>query len=132
MRPKSERIFQTVTYLYSFNECKSCIYRHGIIEMTLSVHGNGKKTVTLKPCLVRGKLDRARLPHIMQADCYLLFTDSGDYILSGKYVLNGRITEKKGLVSLGTGGGNTLYDDIKKRLDESPLGSFAIVRRWNN
>jgi hypothetical protein len=129
MRPKSDRIFQIATRMYSFKECKRCTYRNGILTVTLA-RGDDRKTVTLKPCLVRGKPEDVLLPEKGQADCYLLCAESGDYVLYDKYVMNRRIIDRKGLVPIGTGGGNTPYDDIKRRLENSPLGDFATVRRW--
>jgi hypothetical protein len=129
MTPKSGKIFQLATYLYTFEECMSCIYKNGVLKVEIA-KGNNRKTVTLKPCLVKKKLDEATLPVDGRADYYLLCAESGDYILSKKYVMNQKITDKNKLVPLGTGNSNTFYDDIKKRLRESPLGAFATVKKW--
>jgi hypothetical protein len=128
MTPNSSKLFQIATYMYSFRECMLCSHKNGVFRVEIA-QGDSRKTMTVKPCLVKGKLNRVTLPY-SKADYYLLCTDEGDYLLSNKYVMRQKITDKNKLVPLGTGDRNTMCDDIRKRLEKSPLGSCATVREW--
>jgi hypothetical protein len=106
-----------------------CTYKNGILKIEIA-KGSSQKTLTLNPCLIKGKIDSVILPDNKRADYYLLCTENGDYILSNKYVINRKIAVKSKLIPLGTRKNNTFYSDIKKQLEESPLGAFATVKRW--
>jgi hypothetical protein len=107
----------------------SCTYRNGILKIEIA-KGDNRKTVTMKLCLVRGELDRARLPQNVEADYFFICHKTGDYTVSRKYVVDRKIVDKSKLIPLGKGNRSALYDDIKKRLEDSPLGDFATVKKW--
>jgi hypothetical protein len=121
MTPKSEKIFQLATYMYSFRECVSCSCKNGTLKVEVA-KGDNRKTVTMRLCSVKGRPDRAVLPACKGADYYLLCTERGDYMISDKYVMGRRITDKSKLVPLGTKRDDTLYDDIRRRLEDGASG----------
>jgi hypothetical protein len=92
--------------------------------------GDNQKTVTVKPFLIKGSIDKATIPLNGRADYYFLCFKMGDYFISDKYVVNQKVTDKSKLIPLGAGNNDALYGDIKKRLEKSPFGAFATVKKW--